>query len=58
MEYLTIGQLAERWHVCIMTIRRMVYLGKVPYSRIGRKLLFKVSEIEQLENEKSKSVLR
>ena len=58
MEYLTIEQLADRWHVCVMTIRRKVYANQIPFSRLGRKLLFNVTDIEIYEKSKSVNVLR
>ena len=55
-DFLTIEELAQRWHVCVMTIRRKVYAKQLPVSRVGRKLLFPLKEIEKYELSRSENV--
>jgi hypothetical protein len=55
-EFLTVEELAGRWHKSTSGVRKLLYSGKIPpgaYSQIGERgrLLFRVSEIERLERE-------
>lgn len=48
-KFLTIKQLAARWHCAVITVRLKANRGEIPYTRIGKTLLFEVVEIEKIE---------
>lgn len=41
---------ANRWHVSVRTVRRLSALGAVAFFNIGRKRLFRLSDIEDYES--------
>lgn len=47
--FLTYRDLAHRWKVSMVTIRRMVSAGQVPETRIGGSVRFSIADIERLE---------
>lgn len=49
--FLTPKQLAERWHVTTMTLRRWRKTGKLQAHHLGRGIRFSLSDVERLEIE-------
>lgn len=48
-KYLTPKQLAERWQVTPMTLRRWRRDGKIRVYQLGRGVRFSLTEVEQFE---------
>ena len=47
--FLTAAEIAERWAVCEMTIRRMMSRGELGYIRLGRSIRITLSEVKAHE---------
>jgi excisionase family DNA binding protein len=50
-EFLTPAELAARWKLTPMTLRRWRHAGKLKAHHIGRGIRFALSEIERIERE-------
>lgn len=48
---LTVAEVAERWRVAILTVRRMIGDGRVRGVRIGKQWRIRLSEVERVEAE-------
>ena len=49
--YCTPAELAARWKITTMTLRRWRKAGKIKASHIGRGVRFALSEVERFERE-------
>lgn len=49
--FLTPEQLARRWHVTTMTLRRWRKAGRIHAHHLGRGIRFRLAEIERIETE-------
>jgi hypothetical protein len=48
---LTRLDLCERWRTSRETLKRRERLGTLPFLKLGRQVRYKLSDIEQIENE-------
>lgn len=48
-DILTPAQLAQRWQVCPLTLRRWRKGGRLPFCKLGTRVRFRLVDIEQLE---------
>lgn len=49
--FCTTSQLAERWHITSMTLRRWRKAGKIQAHHLGRGIRFSLADIERIEAE-------
>lgn len=49
--FLTTRQLAERWQVCSLTLRRWRKAGRLPTLFLGRGTRFALEDVERIESE-------
>lgn len=49
--FLTPAQLAQRWHVTPMTLRRWRKAGKIQVHHFGRTVRFSMTDVEKVEAE-------
>jgi len=47
--FLTAAEIAERWAVCEMTIRRMLSRGELSHIKLGRSVRIPMSEVKAYE---------
>lgn len=43
--------LSERWMKSIMTLKRMEKAGQLPFLKIGKDVLYRMSDVERIEEE-------
>ncbi len=48
---LDVTETAERFHLKVSTIRRWVSQQRIPYVKLGRRVLFRVGDIEEIIEE-------
>ena len=51
VSFLTPAQLAQRWHVTQMTLRRWRKAGRIHVHHFGRLVRFSLAEVEKVEAE-------
>ncbi len=51
ISFLTPAQLAQRWHVTQMTLRRWRKAGRIQVHHFGRLVRFSLAEVEKVEAE-------
>lgn len=49
--YLTLPQLAERWQISVITLRRRIKAGTLKHVAIGKLFRIERDEVERIENE-------
>lgn len=49
--YFTLPQLAERWQVSVITLRRRIKAGTLKHVAIGKLFRIERDEVERIENE-------
>ena len=49
--FLTPSQLAQRWHITPMTLRRWRKAGRIPVHHFGRMVRFSMTDVEKVEAE-------
>ncbi len=47
-ELLTVDDLAEQLKVSLKTVRSWIYLRKIPFTKIGRRVYFSVGVVEEI----------
>jgi excisionase family DNA binding protein len=52
-ELLRVEDVAEKLGISLKTVRSWIYLKKVPFTRLGRRVYFSVTVIEQMLNSNS-----
>ena len=48
-ELLTVAELAKRWKLSELTIRRRIKLGLVPSIRLDKSIRIRLSDVERIE---------
>jgi excisionase family DNA binding protein len=51
--FINVGDVAEMFGLSVATIRKWVFLGYIPYKKIGRAVRFSTTEIEDWARSKS-----